>query len=144
MKTSTLAKTAALSLAAILWIFLMVLATGCVSNTGVSPAAGNPSPEQAAFIAAANKCSETNMTATGIAGTFTYSVSSDCTFTKALVRLNESESQGMKTMLEGKNMTCVYTPGNFDPRWVTSLVGGMEYCNGDLKDALAKLIIFTT
>ena len=31
MKTSTLAKTAALSLAAILWIFLMVLATGCVS-----------------------------------------------------------------------------------------------------------------
>jgi len=144
MKEAKPAKTAALSLAAILGIFLMVLAAGCSSNTGASPASGNLSPEQAAFIAAANKCSETNMTTTGIAGTFTYSVSSDCTFTKTLVRLNESETLGMKTMLEGKNMTCVYTKGNFDSRWVTSLVGGMEYCNGDLKDALAKLIIFTT
>jgi hypothetical protein len=144
MKEAQSAKRTALSLAAILGIVLMILANGCASTTGASPSSGNPSPEQAAFIAAAGKCSETSMTATGIAGTFTYSVSPDCTFTKTLVRLNESETQGIKTMLEGKNMTCVYTPGNFDSRWVTSLVGGMEYCNGDLKDALANLIIFTT
>jgi hypothetical protein len=144
MKEAKPAKAVVISLAAILGIVLLFLAAGCASNTGALPASGNPGPEQAAFIAAADKCSETSMTATGIAGTFTYSVSPDCTFTKTLVRLNETESQGMKTMLEGKNMTCVYTPGNFDSRWVTSLVGGMEYCNGDLKDALANLIIFTT
>jgi ABC-type Zn2+ transport system substrate-binding protein/surface adhesin len=51
--------------------------------------------------------------------------------------------QEMKTMLEGKNMTCLYTKGNFDPRLVTSLVGGIEYCSGDLKDDITHLMLFT-
>jgi ABC-type Zn2+ transport system substrate-binding protein/surface adhesin len=84
-----------------------------------------------------------DMTVTGGIGTFSYTSTTGCTVVKTLVRLNASESLGMKSMLEGRNMTCSYAKGNFDPRLVTSLVGGMEYCNGDLKDNLAKLIIFT-
>jgi len=125
-------------------IFLLLLAAGCSSNSGASPASGNPSPEQAAFIAAANDCRDMNLTDNEDVGTFYLTSSQGCVFTKTLVHLNNSEMQGMKTMLEGTNMTCSYTKGNFDSRWVTSLVGGIEYCNGDLKDAIAKLTIFTT
>lgn len=125
-------------------IVLLLLTAGCSSTTGASPASGNPGPEQAAFIAAANDCKDMNLTDNEDIGTFYLTSSQGCVFTKTLIHLNDSEMQGMKTMLEGTNMTCSYTQGNFDSRWVTSLVGGMEYCNGDLKDALAKLIIFTT
>ena len=137
------ARRKALFLAALLGVFLAVLAAGC-SSPAPSPSSGTPTPEQAAFIAAANDCRDANLTVTGVAGTFSYVSSTDCTFTKTLVSLNASESQAMKTMMEGKSMTCTYTKGNFDSRLVTTLVGGMEYCSGDLKDNLAKLIVFTS
>ena len=47
-------------------------------------------------------------------------------------------------MVEGKSMVCGYTKGNFDSRWVTTLIGGIEYCHGDLRDGLAQLIVFTS
>jgi hypothetical protein len=125
-------------------IVLLLLAAGCSSTTGAAPVSGSPSPEQAAFIAAANNCTNMNLTDNEDIGTFYLTSSQGCVFTKTLVHLNDSEMQGMKTMLEGTNLTCSYTQGNFDSRWVTSLVGGIEYCNGDLKDAIAKLTIFTT
>lgn len=137
-------KRAILSAAALAGVVLMVLCAGCSAN---NPAPSQPAAagqDTAAFIAAANDCRDMNMTVTGGVGTFSYTSTSGCVFIKTLVRLNASEMAGMKTMLEGKNMTCSYTKGNFDPRLVTSLVGGMEYCNGELKDNLAKLIIFTS
>jgi hypothetical protein len=125
-------------------IILLVICAGCTAYNPVpsQPVAGGQ--DAAAFIAAANNCRDMNMTVTGGVGTFTYTSTPGCTFIKTLVRLNASETAGMKTMLEGKNMTCSYTKGNFDPRLVTSLIGGMEYCNGELKDNLAKLIVFTS
>jgi hypothetical protein len=40
-------------------------------------------------------------------------------------------------------MTCIYTKGKFDHRLVTTLIGGIEYCRGDLKDNIARLVIYT-
>jgi len=132
-------------MAALAAIILLVTCAGCIANSPApAPPLAGTGQDTAAFIAAANDCRDMTLAATGGVGTFTYTSTSGCTFTKTLVRLNASETQGMKTMLEGKNMTCMYTKGNFDPRLVTSLVGGMEYCNGDLKDNLAKLIVFTS
>jgi len=132
------------SAAALAGIVLLLACAGC---TGPNPAPAQPAPtttDPAAFIAAAQDCRDMNMTLTGPVGTFTYSSKSGCVFIKTLDRLNASEAAGMKAMLEGKNMTCSYSKGNFDPRLVTSLVGGMEYCNGGLKDKLAELIVFTS
>jgi hypothetical protein len=124
---------------------LLAVFTGCTSNSQApsGTSQGGPGQDQAAFIASANDCQDANLTVSEDVGTFRYTSSQGCIFTKTLVRLNASETQAMKTMLEGKSMTCSYTKGNFDPRLVTSLVGGMEYCTGDLKDATAQLIIFT-
>jgi hypothetical protein len=125
-------------------LVLLVLCAGCISNGPANPAPQNAiAREQSAIIAAANNCTDTNVTITDGVGTFHYTSSENCVFTKTLVRLNTSEMQEMKTMLEGKNMTCWYTKGNFDPRLVTSLVGGIEHCTGDLKDDISGLIIFS-
>ncbi|HUK38220.1 MAG TPA: hypothetical protein VLV30_03800 [Methanomicrobiales archaeon] len=131
--------------AVLLAVALLAVIAGCASNSQAPSGGpqGVPGQDQAAFIAAANDCADANLTVSEDVGTFRYTSRQGCIFTKTLVRLNASESQAMKTMLEGKSMTCGYAKGAFDPRLVTSLVGGMEYCTGDLKDAIAQLIVFT-
>lgn len=126
-------------------MILLILFAGCVLPSPQSqnnPMAGS-CQDKACFIAAANDCRDMNVTITEDIGTFAYTSSQDCTFTKTLVRLNNSEMQEMKTLLEGKNMMCIYTKGKFDQRLVSTLIGGMENCDGDLKDDLGNLTIFS-
>ena len=110
--------------------------------TVLTPVCGQP-----CFIKAANNCENLSILFTDSVGTFNYTSTgyspTDCVFTKTLVTLNSSETAEMKTLLEGKNMTCGYSKGKFDARLVTTLVSGIEYCRGDLKDALGGLIVFS-
>jgi hypothetical protein len=39
-------------------------------------------------------------------------------------------------------MTCKYEQGKFDTRWTDSLLGGMELCQGELRDVLGNLLMF--
>jgi hypothetical protein len=129
-----------LSAAVLAAVVLAILCAGCTAN--------NPSPattqDPAAFIAAANDCRAMNLTVTNTVGTFTYQSSTDCALLKTLVKMNESEPAEVRSLVEGKSMVCGYTKGNFDPRWVTTLIGGVEYCHGDLRDGLAQLVVFTS
>ena len=61
---------------------------------------------------------------------------------ETLVSANADETSDMKKLLEGKSMMCNYEKGKFDARLVTTLIYGMEYCEGDLKDILGQLIVF--
>ncbi|HLC38286.1 MAG TPA: hypothetical protein VJI71_02425 [Candidatus Norongarragalinales archaeon] len=148
-------------------LLLAVFMAGCFSTTPVQvPTASSatpvpsssipaisPTPTSSAqvacvdkdcFITAATDCKGARLTLTDEAGVFEYSSSSTaCVFTKTLVSLTEGEAQDMKNLLEGKSMTCKYEKGKFDSRLVTSLIYGTEYCEGDLKEALGALIIFT-
>lgn len=94
------------------------------------------------FISAANECNDITLTLSEDAGVFEYSSSIDCVFSKTLVQSHESETQEMKNLLEGKSFTCTYEKGAFDERWVTSLIFGTEYCEGELKDILVELLVF--
>jgi hypothetical protein len=121
-------------------LILVLLCAGCTAtNPAPATAADN---DTATFISAANTCQPMNLAVTNGIGTFTYNSTSGCVLVKTLVSLNASESQEVKNMLERKNMVCSYTKGNFDPRLVTSLTGGMEYCHGNLRDNLAELMVF--
>jgi hypothetical protein len=134
-------------------IMLLVFFAGCSSSSPQAeknPVHATPAPSQnipcmdkACFIAAANDCGDLNVTIREDIGTFRYSSSSDCIFTKTLVSLNGTESREIRNLLEGKNMTCIYTKGKFDERLVTTLFGGIEYCRGELKNNLARLVIFS-
>ena len=132
--------------AGILRIAIVVCLIALVWFAGCTSSANAPSTvvttDQAAIIAAANNCTPMTVTITDDVATY-QETSANCSFTKTLVQLNPGETQQMKTLLEGKNMTCLYTKGNFDPRLVTSLIGGIENCTGDLKDDISRLTIFT-
>lgn len=128
-------------------VILMALAfAGCCSIIPKPPENITPNAtcsDAACFITAANNCEDMNVTLTGNVATFTYTSSQPCVFTKTLVSVDANETQQMKDFLNGKNMTCTYERGKFNPGLVTSLVDGMENCTGDLKDALSQLLIFT-
>ncbi len=132
-----------LSAAALAAIILALVCAGCAGNnpSPASPAATGQ--DTAAFITAANDCRDMNLTVTTTVGTFSYQSTSDCALLKTVVKMNAGETAEVKKMLEGKSMVCGYTRGNFDSRWVTTLIGGIEYCHGDLRDGLAQLIAFT-
>lgn len=125
----------------ILGIFLLA---GCCSllptQTGTH---SNLCTDKTCFIAAANDCNSTNLSVTESFGLMRYETTTDCAFTKTLVKVDDNESQEMKNLLEGKNLTCVYAKGNFDPGLVNTLMEGTENCTGDLKVNLAKLVIFS-
>lgn len=132
-------------------IILLVIFAGCSSpQPPKNPVTASPLPsqnvpcmEKACFIPAANDCRDLNVTIQEDIGTFRYSSSPDCIFKKTLVSMNGTESREIRNLLEGKNMTCIYTKGKFDQRLVTTLIGGIEYCRGELKDNLARLVIFS-
>ena len=131
-----------LTVAVILSVIFAVIVAGCsTTSTSTAPATAT---DTATFISAANNCQATNLTVTNSVGTFSYESTPDCTLLKTLVKMNGTEMPEIKTMLEGKSMVCGYTKGNFDSRWVTTLIGGMETCHGPLRDGLAQLIIFTS
>ena len=134
-------------------LFLMFMA-GCTSPSQPAPKTQteNLTPltpptaicsDKECFISAANECQDTSITLTEDMGILKYSSSKDCVFTKTLVSLNENETQEMKNILQGKSLTCKYEKGKFDQRLVTSLIYGMEYCEGELKDTLGQLIVFS-
>ena len=137
-------RTRILAAALIAAAVLAVIIAGCTAN---SPPPASPAPtsqDTAAFISAANDCQDASLTVTSTVGTFSYQSTSDCNLLKTLVKVNSSEQPEVKKLIEGKSMVCIYTKGNFDPRWVTTLIGGMENCHGDLRDGLAQLLVFTS
>jgi len=97
---------------------------------------------QECFFAAANSCQSSTLEQTQKVGTFFYTSSRDCYFTKTFLEVNESETQEMKNLLEGASTVCPYEPGSFNPVWVSSLLQDQEQCEGDLKDTLQLLEVF--
>ncbi len=129
-------------------LVLSIIIAGCVlppqPTPNITKNTTNLTPvcDKNCFISVANNCENASMLFTNEVGTFNYSTS-DCVFTKTLITLNSTETEEMKNLLQGKSMTCRYEKGKFDQRLATSLIFGMEYCEGDLKEALAQLIIFS-
>lgn len=113
------------------------------STAPPTPPAGQACADKVCFISAANVCQNLTITSSEDIGVLRYSSTSACVFTKTLVTLNANETDEMKTLLQGKSMTCRYGKGKFDPRLVNSLLFGSEYCEGELKDILAELITLT-
>jgi hypothetical protein len=142
----------------ILAVFILIFLYGCVNPQPPAPQPPAPHPQtqnttpqnltvpcsdKDCFITAANDCQSMNLTVSEDFGVMEYSSSTGCVFTKTLVSLNENETQEMKNLLKGKSMTCAYEKGKFDSRLVTSLIYGMENCQGELKDDLGRLIVFS-
>lgn len=136
---------------------LSLLLAGCATTSPPSPQlpgkgqtvipVTHPEAPQACntkecFIAAANNCESKSIVVAEDFGTVNYSTG-NCVFTKTIVSLDASEPQDMRNALEGKSLACKYKKGNFDPGLASSLVLGIENCEGELRDALALLVAFS-
>ena len=119
-------------------------------STEPSKPASQPSQPQSpacaakdCFVPLANDCKDSEIIVAEDAGVFKYSAK-DCVFDKTLITLHEQETQEMKNLLQGKSLTCKYDKGKFDKQWTTSLVLGIEKCEGELKEFLIELLAFTS
>jgi len=114
-------------IAIIVWLVLPSGPTQCKTNE--------------CFIEIANKCGTTSLHISDETGSSSY-YTENCVFNKTINNIDPGESQEMKDLLEGKELSCNYEQGQFDERWVNSLVLGFEECEGSLRDVLGDLIAF--
>lgn len=127
-------------------LLLFILIAACTSPSQqiaqTKQTAQTECKDQGCFISAAKDCEEVSITLNEDVGVFKYTSSKNCVFSKTIVSVNDDEALEMKKLLTGKNLTCKYEQGQFDERLVTSLLLGTEYCEGELKDIIGKLIVF--
>ncbi len=99
------------------------------------------------FIAKANQCEPAVYEETTDMGKIMYYTETDdagnCVLRKVITELSKNEDPIIKKVLEDKGMECTYTKGNFNNQWMTSMVKGLEDCQGELKDALGPLLLLT-
>jgi phospholipid N-methyltransferase len=91
------------------------------------------------FITRANNCQDANIIVNETFGTVNYA-SKDCVFTKTLLSMNDTEE--IRKLFEGKTLSCKYEQSKFDSRLVNTLVFGIEYCEGELKDRIVDMLAF--
>lgn len=66
---------------------------------------------------------------------------SDCSLDISFEKFAADEPEEMRELLGDKTMECSYGRGNFDASWLDSFIAGVEFCEGDLKNALFTLKI---
>jgi len=97
------------------------------------------------FVAKANNCMPATYEETTAIGTIDYSVSANsgdsCALTKQVVALDKKENDFVKKLLENKLMVCIYSKNQFNGQWITSLIEGLDNCEGNLKDAVGQLLL---
>ncbi len=64
-----------------------------------------------------------------------------CTLTKTVVGLPPNEPEAIKDLFLGKSLTCTFEKGEFDDRILTTLLSGLDNCEGELKDTFLELAI---
>lgn len=94
------------------------------------------------FIEAANSCENSTFYSTEDIGFIKYETSG-CFFMKTIVSTNKAELPEIKELIEGKSLICQYDFGLFNEDWMNSLSENIEYCQGDLKEAIGELVLFT-
>lgn len=89
------------------------------------------------FIARAQQCKAATLRSDIANGTIVKYVEKDCTLTKSIDTFGPAEPQQVVDYFKGKNMTCVYVKGNFNPVLIDGLT--IDGCTGTLREAIVTL-----
>lgn len=95
---------------------------------------------EADFIAKANQCQPAVMETTINTATLRIESHNDCSITKTVTAMDETEPQEIRELFVGASMTCSYDRGAFDTDYVTQISGNLGYCEGDLVRAILAVI----
>lgn len=93
---------------------------------------------EACFIERANGCLPTTYRSELAGSTILYQVK-DCTLYKSLNEFGPDEPEVVKEFFSNKEMRCPITQNAFDSIYLDGIVGGMDNCEGSLKNAILQL-----
>ncbi|MFA6547500.1 MAG: hypothetical protein WCT11_00975 [Candidatus Magasanikbacteria bacterium] len=97
------------------------------------------------FITKADQCAPATYEEATTVGTMSYSIGegtgNNCALTKQVVALNKNENDLIKKLLQDKQMNCNYLKNQFNGQWITSMIEGLDHCDGELKDAIGQLLL---
>lgn len=97
------------------------------------------------FVAKADQCTPATYEETTTVGTIDYTISTgsgdSCALTKQVIALDKKENDLIKKLLENKLMVCIYVKNQFNGQWMTSMIEGLDNCEGELKDAVGRLLL---
>ena len=93
------------------------------------------------FALKAENCNKAEFERLEDGSTFKYETN-NCQFVKTALKINPSEPENIKQLLEGKSLTCSYAKGQFEIDWINTLTLQLDKCQGPLKDSLIKLLQF--
>ena len=65
----------------------------------------------------------------------------NCNLIKTIESFDKAEPEEIISLFKGKEMSCSYEKNDFNEEIINGLVGGIEDCSGDLKDAIYELRI---
>ena len=129
----------------LIYIIMVIMIFGVIFIGLVIYYLFNPAIQQCetkdCFMVAANECKDVVFTSNELIGKVKYK-SEGCVFTKTIVKCNETEIPEIKAMIEGKSFTCKYKIGEFDKRWLSTLIYGINECDGELKETIGKMLLF--
>lgn len=122
----------------IIAIIIVVFASAYIIGNGLIE---NDCSNELCFTKDANDCKETIYVHNDKDMVFEFITSNDCKVSKKLIALPEKEPQEIKDLLVGKEMVCNYEKDNFNQDLIKTLLGGLENCEGDLKETFYELAI---
>ncbi|MBS3122068.1 hypothetical protein J4434_04250 [Candidatus Woesearchaeota archaeon] len=93
------------------------------------------------FINLANECKPSVYILDDAGTKYEFKSFLDCTFTKTITEISDSEPEPIKEMFAKRSFTCTYEKNNFEVKWIDTLLGGLDKCTGPLKEALYELTI---
>ena len=93
------------------------------------------------FTLKADNCEKAEFERLEDGSTFNYQTD-NCQFIKTASKINPSEPDNIKQLLEGKSLTCQYVKGQFEVDWINTLTLKLDKCQGPLKDGLQTLLQF--
>lgn len=97
--------------------------------------------DKSCFAERADNCKASVVKEDLYGSTILYESSKDCVLTKTIEELDISEPFEVKLLFEGKEMECPYSKEQYNPDWSADLVGGIDNCEGELKEAIYNLRI---
>lgn len=95
--------------------------------------------DKACFIKAASACEEARVDENIGDSTLTYRSTASCSIIKGFSSFGGSEPSEVVTYFQGKQMVCSYAQGEDVSKIVDGVTGGLDRCEGLLKDAIYDL-----
>lgn len=91
--------------------------------------------DDACFIQYANHCAYASLTKKISTATVHFETG-NCVLNKTVVSMDSYEPEEVREDFVGKSMICVFTRGDFSPLYLTTMVGLLDNCEGELKDTI--------